>query len=145
MDSERLINVLSLDSELLINQFKQILFVLDDPIRVHAVWKVIQRSANNNKCINDYQAFDYNKTVEQLTQHEIANKMSKFRFDVNGNPINREFKQSPKVVKEPEKVKPNPHLLGKREYVPDQKEEQNDFKLKLMKTNEPENQENAMT
>lgn len=81
MDSKRLIESLNLDQELLLQMFNQIVSSLDEPIRVHAVWKVIHRQANGIKNINEFKAFDYNKTVESLTQHDVTNKVSKFKYD----------------------------------------------------------------
>lgn len=41
-DSKRLINALGLNDQLILQMYDQIFKFLDDPIRVHAVWKIIQ-------------------------------------------------------------------------------------------------------
>jgi hypothetical protein len=42
-DSDRLMQALELDKELLMTMYKSIKTVIDDPIRIHAIWKIVQR------------------------------------------------------------------------------------------------------
>lgn len=63
-DTERLMKALNLDKELLCKMFNQIRIFLDDPIRIHAVWKVISRNLNGSKSMLKCEAYDYNDTVD---------------------------------------------------------------------------------
>ena len=72
--------------------FSQIRPFLNDPIRIHSVWRIIQRNSNKSQAAANKNASDYNATVEQLTSHDITNKVSKFKFDLNGKQISRKYK-----------------------------------------------------
>jgi hypothetical protein len=70
-DSKRLINALNIDTDHLIKMYLQIRPIIDDPIRIHSIWKIIQRNTYTN-CINqpmngvgfEKHMFDYNLAVD---------------------------------------------------------------------------------
>lgn len=94
-DSHRLIGAYGLNDTLILKMYKQIQSTLDDPVRIQTqVSRLIQAQAfekQHHKAI-----FDYNATVESLTDHDITNKINKFKFDVHGNPI--ELAQKKKLI-----------------------------------------------
>ena len=55
--------------------------ILDDPVRICKVHKLIFRKSEDEVAKFSKAGIDFNLTVEQLTQHDITNKVSKFRFD----------------------------------------------------------------
>ena len=57
-------NALNLDRVLLKKMFNQMRIFLDDPIRIHAVWKVISRNLKGAKNMLKTEAYDYNETVD---------------------------------------------------------------------------------
>ena len=74
-DSLRLIKALGLDQEILLNMFSQIKHVIDDPIRIHAIWKIIQRQIHSGSGGNkERQAYDYNQAVDELATQDISLK-----------------------------------------------------------------------
>ena len=58
--------------------YLQIRPVIDDPIRIHAIWKLIQRNIYNSQAQNalnngqDKLMFDYNLAVDKLASHDIS-------------------------------------------------------------------------
>ena len=77
-DSQRLINALNIDTQHLIKMYLQIRPIIDDPIRIHAIWKLIQRNIYNSQAQNalnngnDKLLFDYNLAVDKLASHDIS-------------------------------------------------------------------------
>ena len=58
--------------------YLQIRPIIDDPIRIHAIWKLIQRNIYNSQAQNalnngnDKLLFDYNLAVDKLASHDIS-------------------------------------------------------------------------
>jgi hypothetical protein len=46
-DSLRLIESLDLDLDIIVKMYQQIKIVIDDPIRIHAIWKIVQRQTHS--------------------------------------------------------------------------------------------------
>lgn len=74
-DSHRLVKALELDDQLLLNMFSQIKHVIDDPIRIHAIWKIVQRQTHGvGGSANEKKAYDYNQAVDELATQDISLK-----------------------------------------------------------------------